>query len=58
MVSDSGVVHYRHIETGELIDDTLRIVKSGLRPADLYVTHALLKVRDGMHITPVVTPTK
>jgi len=58
VVSDSGVVHYRHIETGELIDDTLRIVKEGLRPTDLYVTHALLKVRDGMHVTPVVTPTK
>ena len=55
VVSDSGVVHYRHIQTGELIDDTLRIVKQGLRPTDLYVTRALLKVRDGMHISPVLT---
>lgn len=55
VVSDSGVVHYRHIHTGELIDDTLRIVKQGLRPTDLYVTRALLKVRDGMHISPVLT---
>ena len=58
VVSDSGVVHYRHIETGELIDDTLRIVKQGLRPTDLYVTQALLKVREGMHVSPVVSPTK
>lgn len=55
VVSDSGVVHYRHIETGELIDDTLRIVKAGLRPTDLYVTQALLKVREGMHVSPVLT---
>ncbi len=58
VVSDSGVVHYRPIVAGELIDDTLRIVKEGLRPTDLYVTKALLKVREGMHITPVVSPTK
>ena len=58
VVSDSGVVHYRHIETGELIDDTLRIVKAGLRPTDLYVTQALLKVREGMHVSPMISPTK
>ena len=58
VVSDSGVVHYRHILTGELIDDTLRIVREGLRPSDLYVTHALMKVHDGMHVTPVVKQEK
>lgn len=55
VVSDSGVVHYRHIETGELVDDTLRIVKQGLGRDELYVTHALLKVREGMHVSPVLT---
>lgn len=55
VVSDSDVVHYRHIETGELIDDTLRIVKQGLGRDELFVTQALLKVRDGMHITPIVS---
>lgn len=55
VVSDSGVVHYRHIQEGELIDDTLRIVKQGLGRDELFVTQALLKVRDGMHVTPVVT---
>lgn len=58
VVSDSGVVHYRPIVAGELIDDTLRIVKEGLGPAELYVTRALMKVHDGMHVTPVVSPTK
>lgn len=58
VVSDSGVVHYRHILTGELIDDTLRIVKQGLGRDELFVTQALLKVREGMHVTPVVRPSK
>lgn len=58
VVSDSGVVHYRPIVAGELIDDTLRIVKEGLGPAELYVTRALMKVHDGMHVTPVVRSTK
>ena len=58
VVSDSGVVHYRPIVAGELIDDTLRIVKEGLRPSDLYVTQALMKVHDGMHVTPVVRQEK
>lgn len=53
VVSDSGVVHYRPIVTGELIDDTLRIVKSGLSPREHYVTQALMKVHDGMRIAPV-----
>lgn len=53
VVNDSNVVHYRPIQTGQLIDDTLRLVKSGLRPGERYVTKALLKVRDGMAIMPV-----
>ncbi|MBR4845175.1 MAG: efflux RND transporter periplasmic adaptor subunit, partial [Bacteroidaceae bacterium] len=32
VVTDSGTVHYRPIVIGELIDDTLRIVKNGLHP--------------------------
>lgn len=55
VVSDSGTVHYRHIETGELVDDTLRIVKQGLAPMEHFVTQALMKVHEGMHITPVAS---
>lgn len=58
VVSDSGVVHYRPIQTGELIGDTMRIVKEGLWPTELYVTQALMKVHDGMHVTPVLKPDK
>lgn len=47
-----------HIQTGDLYQDTLRLVTKGLKPGDRYVTKALLKVRDGMEIKPVPTGTK
>ena len=53
IVNDSNIVRYRHIELGQLVDDTLRQVVSGLEPNERYVTTALLKVRDGMSITPI-----
>ena len=52
-VNDSDIVHYRHIEIGQLINDTLRQVLGGLSPQELYVTEALMKVRDGMKIKPI-----
>lgn len=53
IVNDSNVVRYRHIEIGQLVDDTLRQVTAGVGPNDPYVTSALLKVRDGMTINPI-----
>ncbi|MBQ8257153.1 MAG: efflux RND transporter periplasmic adaptor subunit [Bacteroidaceae bacterium] len=53
VVSDSNIVQYRSIETGNLVDDTLRLVTGGLKPGERYVTKALLKVRNGMPVTPV-----
>ena len=53
VVGDSGIVHYRHIQVGQLVGDTLRQVTSGLSPQERYVTRALLKVREGMRVTPV-----
>lgn len=53
VVNDSNIVKYRHIEPGQLIDDTLRQVISGIKPGEKYVTTALLKVRDGMSIKPI-----
>ncbi len=55
VVNDSNKVEYTTITTGELIDDTLRIVNSGLTPESRYVTKALLKVRDGMEVNPRMT---
>lgn len=54
-VSDSGTVVYTPVTVGELYADTLRVVKSGIKPGTRYVTKALLKVRDGMKINPVMS---
>lgn len=57
VVNDSDIVRYQHIETGQLVDDTLRQVLKGLSPQDRYVTEALMKVRDGMKVkTTSMTP--
>lgn len=53
VVNDSNIVRYRHIEPGQLVDDTLRQIISGMAPGERYVTTALLKVRDGMTIKPI-----
>lgn len=53
VVNDSNIVKYRHIEPGQLVDDTLRQIVSGMKPGERYVTEALLKVRDGMSIKPI-----
>lgn len=58
VVNDSDMVNYRHIETGQLVEGNMRIVKSGLAPTERYVTKALLKVRQGMKIKPVEQPGK
>ena len=53
VVDSNNRVEYRHIETGALVDDTLRLVRSGLNATERYVSKALLKVRNGMLITPI-----
>ena len=53
VVNDKNIVEYRPIEAGRLIDDTLRLVTSGISANERYVTKALLKVRNGMPITPM-----
>lgn len=54
VVNDSNKVEYTTIETGELVDDSLRIVTSGLGAKSRYVTKALLKVRTGMTVDPIL----
>ena len=55
VVNDSNKIVYTPIKVGSLINDTLRVVTSGLTPNDRYVTKALLKVRNGMKINPRMT---
>ncbi|MBO7301882.1 MAG: efflux RND transporter periplasmic adaptor subunit [Bacteroidaceae bacterium] len=54
VVTPSNRVEYRRIEAGEIVDDTLRLVTDGLAPGEMYVTKALLKVRNGMSVTPIM----
>lgn len=53
VVNDSNIVRYRHIETGQLIGDSLRQIRAGITPRERYVTKALMKVRDGMKVHPI-----
>ena len=53
VVNDNNIVSYRHIEVGEIINDSLIHVKSGLNPDERFVTKALLKVRAGMKVEPI-----
>ncbi|MDE6334025.1 MAG: efflux RND transporter periplasmic adaptor subunit [Muribaculaceae bacterium] len=55
VVNDSDKVVYTPVKTGDLVNDSMRVVTDGLKPGDRYVTSAMLKVRDGMTVTPVET---
>ena len=54
IVNGNNEVEYRRIDTGSIIDDTLRLVTGGLAAGERYVTKALLKVRNGMTIAPIM----
>ncbi len=54
-VTDYNTVVYTPVTIGETVQDSMRVILSGLSPDDRYVTKALLKVREGMKITPVMT---
>ncbi|MDE6086329.1 MAG: efflux RND transporter periplasmic adaptor subunit [Muribaculaceae bacterium] len=53
-LNDSNRVVYTSIKTGELVNDSMRIVQEGIAPDTRYVTKALLKVRSGMEVDPHV----
>ena len=53
IVNEDNIVSYRHIEVGEIINDSLIHVKSGLNPDERFVAKALLKVRAGMKVEPI-----
>ena len=56
VVNNANKVVYTPIQTGDLVNDSMRVVTSGLKAGDLYVTKALLKVRNGKTVKPVITP--
>lgn len=53
VVNDNDEVVYTHITIGELTPDNRRVVTSGLKPGQRYVTKALLKVKNGVKVKPV-----
>lgn len=55
VVNDSNKVVFTPIEIGEMANDSMRIVNSGLTGNEKYVTKALLKVRPGMEVKPILT---
>ena len=52
VVNDSDKVVYTPVSVGDLVTPTMRLVTKGIKPGDRYVTKALLKVRDGMSVSP------
>lgn len=57
-VNDSDKVVYTPITVGDVVNDTMRLVTKGLTRDSRYVTSALLKVRDGMKVNPVLISEK
>lgn len=55
VVNDSNMVVKRRIDTGEIYHDSLRVINSGIQPGEKYVTKALLTVRAGEKVKPVLT---
>lgn len=55
VVNDSDKIVYTPVTAGPLYRDSLRVITKGLKPGDRYVTQALLTVRNGMKVKPVMT---
>lgn len=53
-VNDSNKVVYTPITTGGVVRDSMRVVVKGVAAGTPYVTEALLKVRSGMEVKPVM----
>ncbi len=54
MVNDSDKVVYTPVTAGALVNDSMRVISKGIAPGQKYVTKAMLKVRDGMEVKPIV----
>ena len=52
VVGDEDVVELRHIELGPLQEDGMRVVLSGLEPAERYIVNGLQRARPGLPVTP------
>ena len=55
VVNDSNIVVKRRIDVGEIFQDSLRVVNSGIQAGDKYITKAILTVRAGEPVKPIMT---
>lgn len=56
VVNDSDKVVYTPVTIGDVVHDSMRVALDGIEPGTCYVTKALLKVRPGMIVKPIVKP--
>lgn len=55
VVNEKNEVVYTPIQIGALVSGNRRVVTQGLKPGQKYVTKALLKVRNGAKVNPVLS---
>lgn len=55
VVNDSNIIEKRRIETGEIYRDSLRVIDKGINPGDKYISKALLTVRAGEKVKPILS---
>jgi RND family efflux transporter MFP subunit len=55
LVDQDHKVVQRMVQTGILTSDNMREIISGIHPDDLYIVNALMTVRPGMTIKPILT---
>jgi RND family efflux transporter MFP subunit len=51
-VGDDNVVAARYVTLGALVEDSLRVIKDGLKPDDRVVVNGLMRARPGQKVTP------
>ena len=56
IVNDKNVVEQRPVETGEVVDGGLRIIKSGLQPKERVVVSGIQRAMPGNVVKPVDVP--
>lgn len=56
VVNDSNIIVKRRIDVGEIYQDSLRVIDKGIEPGDKYITKALLTVRSGEKVKPILVP--
>lgn len=54
VVNDSNILVKRRLEVGEIYRDSLRVVDKGIEPGEKYITKALLTVRAGEKVKPIL----